>query len=138
MAEVSRPPGRLRIGFCLDHPLPGRAVAPACAQALTEAATLLTELGHVVEPVPLPWDGQAVARDFLLLYFGETAATRGCTRVGTESIGRKICARVGVSQNERFPATWPARRNARPSYRLNVLFPCLTKLCSRIFAAVTL
>ena len=71
--EVSRPPGRLRIGFSLGHPL-GKPLHPECATAVREAAALLESLGHHVEEVPLPFDGQAVARAFLMLYFGETGA----------------------------------------------------------------
>ncbi|SDY19430.1 amidase [Hymenobacter psychrophilus] len=73
LEEVNREPGRLRIGFSLGHPL-GKPLHPECATAVREAAALLESLGHTVEEVPLPFDGQAVARAFLMLYFGETGA----------------------------------------------------------------
>ena len=72
--EVSRPPGRLRIAFTLDHPL-GSGLHPECAAAVQDAAQLLEDLGHELVPVPLPFDGRAVAQAFLMLYFGETGAS---------------------------------------------------------------
>ena len=74
LEEVSRAPGRLRIGFSLGHPL-GSTLHPECATAVRAAAHLLESLGHDVEEVPLPFDGQAVASAFLMLYFGETGAS---------------------------------------------------------------
>ncbi|GAA4497463.1 amidase [Hymenobacter ginsengisoli] len=74
LEEVGRPPGRLRLGFTLAHPL-GRPLHPECATAVREAASLLESLGHDVEEVPLPFDGRAVATAFLMLYFGETGAS---------------------------------------------------------------
>ncbi|MGI4875369.1 MAG: amidase [Janthinobacterium lividum] len=73
LEEVSRPPGRLRIAFSLEHPL-GSPVHPECATAVREAAALLESMGHDVAEVPLPFDGRAVAQAFLMLYFGETGA----------------------------------------------------------------
>ena len=74
LEEVGRAPGRLRIGFSLGHPL-GSTLHPECATAVRAAAHLLESLGHDVEEVPLPFDGQAVASAFLMLYFGETGAS---------------------------------------------------------------
>lgn len=74
LEEVTRAPGRLRIGFSLGHPL-GRALHPECATAVRDAAQLLESLGHDVAEVPLPFDGRAVASAFLMLYFGETGAS---------------------------------------------------------------
>ena len=74
LEEVSCSPGRLRIGFSLEHPL-GSVLHPECATAVRDAAKLLESLGHEVEEVPLPFDGRAVASAFLMLYFGETGAS---------------------------------------------------------------
>ena len=73
LEEVNQAPGHLRIAFSLGHPL-GSALHPECATAVHDAAKLLESLGHVVEEVPLPFDGRAVASAFLMLYFGETGA----------------------------------------------------------------
>ena len=74
LEEISCPPGRLRIGFSLGHPL-GSVLHPECATAVRDAAKLLESLGHEVQEVPLPFDGRAVASAFLMLYFGETGAS---------------------------------------------------------------
>ncbi|WP_046245285.1 amidase [Hymenobacter terrenus] len=74
LEEVSRGPSPLRIAFSLGHPL-GRPLHPECATAVRDAAKLLESLGHDVEEVPLPFDGQAVSKAFLMLYFGETGAS---------------------------------------------------------------
>ena len=74
LEEISCPPGRLRIGFSLGHPL-GSVLHPECAMAVRDATKLLESLGHEVEEVPLPFEGRAVASAFLMLYFGETGAS---------------------------------------------------------------
>lgn len=49
LAELGADPGRLRIGL-LDHLPGGGELHPDCHDAVTGAARLLAELGHVVEP----------------------------------------------------------------------------------------
>jgi amidase len=72
--EVAREPGRLRIGFCVRSPL-GTPVDPACAQGVRDAAELLESLGHQVEEAEPEVDGQALARCFITMYFGQVAAS---------------------------------------------------------------
>ena len=72
--EVGQDPGRLRIGWTARSPL-GTPVDPACAAAVEDAAALLAELGHHVEPAEPDVDGRAVARGYLTMYFGQCAAT---------------------------------------------------------------
>ena len=72
--EVGREPGRLRIGWTSRSPL-GTPVDPACVAAVEDAAALLEELGHHVEPAEPEVDGRAVARGYLTMYFGQIAAT---------------------------------------------------------------
>lgn len=74
LAEVSTPPGRLRIGVCKTPFLPGTLHAD-CAAAVDAAAALLSELGHEVEPVELGVDRGAFARSFFRHVCVETAAT---------------------------------------------------------------
>ena len=59
LEEVGADPGRLRIGLALEppHPVP---VDEACVAAATDAARLLEELGHVVEPASLPQNEEAL------------------------------------------------------------------------------
>lgn len=72
--EILRPGGRLRIGFCTASPL-GTPVHPECVQAVMHAARLLTDLGHEVEPAQPQIDGHALARSYISMYFGQTAAS---------------------------------------------------------------
>jgi amidase len=54
LGYASRPPGRLRIGRTLQHPVKGAEVDPACVQAYEEASALLAGLGHEIEDIALP------------------------------------------------------------------------------------
>ena len=63
-------PGRLRIGYSSSsaiNPHPD----PEAVTAVERAAQLLTELGHEVEEVAPPHDDEALARDFLTIWFGQ-------------------------------------------------------------------
>jgi amidase len=71
--EVGAPVGRLRIGFSTASPVGGRVEAEPVA-AVRNAATLLESLGHDVEEAAPAVDGQAVARCYMAMNFGQTAA----------------------------------------------------------------
>jgi len=77
--EILRPAGKLRIGFSTQSPL-GTPVHPECVQAVMHAAKLLTDLGHEVEPAQPKVDGQALARSYISMYFGQTAASMARAR----------------------------------------------------------
>lgn len=70
---MTRPPGRLRIGFTARSPIDTPVHAEA-VKAVHDAATLLRELGHDVEEAEPEVDGGALARSFLALYAGQVAA----------------------------------------------------------------
>jgi len=73
--EVGRAPGKLRIGFTTHGPV-ASPVDPDAVEALTRAATLLSELGHDVFEVtaPWPWDGELLKRDFITIWATASAA----------------------------------------------------------------
>ncbi|MEO6801476.1 MAG: amidase [Rhodanobacter sp.] len=71
---INRPPRALRIGYCTDSPL-GTPVHADCVRAVLHTAKLLTGLGHSVEPAAPAYDGKALARSYLSMYFGQTAAS---------------------------------------------------------------
>ncbi|MBC3189644.1 amidase [Pseudonocardia sp. C8] len=66
-------PAPLRIGLTAASPL-GGAVDPQAVAAATDAAELLTSLGHVVEESAPAVDGRALATDFLTTWFAMVAA----------------------------------------------------------------
>lgn len=73
LAEAGKDPGRMKIAFNTQSPI-GRPVHPECIRAVENTAKLLQDLGHDVTEDRPDIDGKGLARSFLTLYFGETAA----------------------------------------------------------------
>jgi amidase len=65
--EVGRDPGRLRIGFTSASRI--GEPHPEAVTAVEDAAALLADLGHDVEPVEPPYDDERLAREFLTTWF---------------------------------------------------------------------
>jgi amidase len=55
LAQVGKDPGRLRIAFSVEPPIPS-SIHPDCATAVADAAALCEELGHHVEEAGPPLD----------------------------------------------------------------------------------
>lgn len=73
-AELARrEPGRLRIGYSLRSPV-GLDVHPDVVRVVRDTALRLERLGHHVEEAEPAVDGLALAKSFLMLYCGQTAA----------------------------------------------------------------
>jgi amidase len=70
---MQRSPGKLRIGVFTSSPY-NTEVAPECVAAVEETARVLENLGHRVEYAAPEFDGMALARCYLGLYFGEVSA----------------------------------------------------------------
>ena len=90
LEEVTREPGRLKIAFTTKSPI-GTAVHPEAVQAARDAAKLLESLGHHVEEAEPAIDGLQLARDFIVMWFANCAATvdvikqqTGCGNEGFE------------------------------------------------------
>ncbi|MEK6805843.1 MAG: amidase [Pseudomonadota bacterium] len=90
LEEVMREPGRLRIGFSVKSPI-GTEVDPEAAKAVTDAAKLLESLGHHVEEAEPVINGMQLAKDFVVMWFAQCAATvrqvkaqTGCGNEGFE------------------------------------------------------
>jgi amidase len=64
---AKRAPGRLRIGVTTVPPIEAE-LDPVCAQAVSDAAELLGELGHEVEEIDAPWAGQDLMATFVLAF----------------------------------------------------------------------
>ncbi len=73
LEDTEQDPRPLKIGFTVQSPLKAN-VDPACVQAVQNAAKHLESLGHIVEEASPDIDGEAVARSYFMLYFGEIAA----------------------------------------------------------------
>lgn len=71
--EIMRKPDRLRIGFSTQHTL-GHEIDTDCRAAVQETAQLLTELGHEVEEVPLPYRAEDLTEVFIQMIFGQVNA----------------------------------------------------------------
>lgn len=68
--QIRSAPGKLRIGWSAFSAINAHPDPEAIA-AVESAATLLAELGHEVEEVKPPHDDEALARDFLTIWFGQ-------------------------------------------------------------------
>ncbi len=94
---IQRPLNRkLRIAFTVQSPL-GTEVHPECKQAVLTTVKMLEEMGHSVEEKVAPIDGRKIANSYLMLYFGEVAATFSDLE---GVLGRK------VKSTDVEPATW--------------------------------
>ena len=71
---ASRPPGRLRIGRTLQHPVGDGAVHADCVTAYEDASRLLDSLGHDVEDIQMPFGPDAVPAFETLWYAMATLA----------------------------------------------------------------
>jgi amidase len=71
--EIRREPGLLRIAFNLHSPI-GTAVHPENEKAVLKTALMLRRLGHEVDEAAPDLDGQALARSYLTMLYGEVAA----------------------------------------------------------------
>jgi amidase len=61
-------PRGLRVGLCIESPLPGADPTPERAGAARDAAQLLRELGHTVEEIPPPFRDKAMLRTFTAVF----------------------------------------------------------------------
>jgi amidase len=64
----SSEPGRLRIAYTTFSPLADAVVDPTCSGAVTEAAELLSSLGHDVEEVDPPWRIEGLSELFGMVF----------------------------------------------------------------------
>ncbi len=93
---MQQDPGKLRIGFSTTHTL-DLHVDDACKAAVEDAATLLSELGHEVEEVKLPFFRDDLAVTFLQAVVGNVNAT---LRIVSDVLGRPI--RRGDVENNTY------------------------------------
>ena len=100
LAALDQPPPRLRCAL-LDAPLFNEVVDPACRAGVQAAGRLLSDLGHIVEPVEkLPVDLDALRDAFMVLYLTDAA-----------HVIEAFCAQLGrrPRTHEMEPVTWVLR-----------------------------
>ncbi|MGX1806667.1 amidase [Nocardia sp. NPDC055321] len=99
---VSEPARRLRIGFTHESPM-GTPVDAEAVRAVQDAARLLEELGHTVEPAAPAIDGNQLALDFMKVWTALAAAElqHACAVSGASpadfDIDTQVLAAVGRS-----------------------------------------
>ena len=64
---AAREPGRLKIGFTTQPPIPA-PIDATCAAAVADAAELLESLGHEVEEATPPWSVEGVLQLFSVVF----------------------------------------------------------------------
>lgn len=74
LMEVKQNPSPLKIAYATEHTL-GLKVDAECISAVEHTIKLLERLGHQVERVALPFVKEDLTRVFLMMVFGEVAAT---------------------------------------------------------------
>jgi amidase len=74
LEEVTRDPGKLKIAFTATSPI-GTPVDAEAVKAVQDTAKLLESLGHHVEEAAPVVDGMALAKDFIVMWFAQCAAT---------------------------------------------------------------
>lgn len=72
LQEVGREPDKLKIGFCLTHPL-GQPIDSENRAAIEKTTKLLASLGHEVEEVSLPYDLTILTDLLFTMVASETA-----------------------------------------------------------------
>ncbi len=77
LGYASRPPGRLRIGRTMRHPIGDGTVHPDCAAAYQDASELLASLGHEVVELDSPFGPDLVPPFEALWYAHATLAPVG-------------------------------------------------------------
>ena len=70
---LSADPPPLKIALCTRSPI-NTGVDTECRKAVEHAGSLLENLGHHVEEAEPAIDGDALAKTYLMIYFGEVAA----------------------------------------------------------------
>jgi amidase len=94
---AATPPQRLRIAFTTLAPIADAVVDPQCAQAVSDAAGLLRELGHDVQEVQPPWQIEGITELFSAVF---------CTHVSLSIAFSGIVAGHEPVAQDMEPLSW--------------------------------
>jgi amidase len=96
-SQVGKPEKKhFKFAFSVNSPI-GTEVSPECIRAVTNTVKILESMGHTVVEKEAPVDGKNIAKSYILLYFGEVAASLAALE---DVLGRK--ARLDDVE----PSTW--------------------------------
>ncbi|HEU0172714.1 MAG TPA: amidase [Blastocatellia bacterium] len=101
--EVGADPGKLRIALIADSPV-GTPIDPECEKAVTEAAKLCEDLGHVVEESRWPMDAEMMRGAFLTII---NVSVARALEDAAAPLGRP------VTDQDVEPVTWAMAQNGR-------------------------
>jgi amidase len=73
LTDAGQDPSPLKIAFTVESPFKTK-IHPECAEAVQNAAKLLSSLGHIVEEARPGIDAEALGKSYMMMYFGEVAA----------------------------------------------------------------
>ncbi|HSZ68936.1 MAG TPA: amidase [Solirubrobacteraceae bacterium] len=96
-ATAAQRPGRLRIATTVLPPVADALVDPLCAQAVTDAAALLRELGHDVVEVEPPWQIDGLTELFGAVF---------CTHIGLSIAFSGMVAGHEPTAADMEPMSW--------------------------------
>lgn len=96
LKAVNSPIDKKRIAFSFQSPI-GTEVHEQCKAAVLKTASLLESMGHIVEEKEPVVNGYKLAKSYLTMYFGETAAAISSLE---EVLGRK------AKMNDVEATTW--------------------------------
>lgn len=74
LSEVSRDPGQLRIAIVTEMACARAPINPEIRQAVVTAGSLLEDLGHAVEPQPVPFSFEPLSDAYMAIVAVSTAA----------------------------------------------------------------
>lgn len=87
---------KIKIAYSIKSPI-GTDVDPEYREGVLKTARLLESLGHQVDEIDAPVDGHKIAKSYLTMYFGETAALLASLE---DVLGRRATA------SDVEPTTW--------------------------------
>ncbi|MBS8266513.1 amidase [Mesobacillus boroniphilus] len=87
---------KIKIAYSIKSPI-GTDVDPEFREGVLKTARLLESLGHQVDEIDAPVDGHKIAKSYLTMYFGETAALLASLE---DVLGRRATA------SDVEPTTW--------------------------------
>lgn len=104
---TSKPSDKLKIAFSTESPI-GTPVAPCAKEAVRQTVALLQDMGHEVVEAKPQIDGHALAKCYLIMYFGHVAADLLDMESLTGTPWKKLNTELSTQTLGRFGMSLPA------------------------------